>query len=148
MLCLFLSILYLFPGSSARYHGMQLDAVYVDAVFRDKKNSAVHVKLHFYDKHGIMWIIGPWEEILIHQYDNNKKLIRTTSTYVDMSKAPYYGPWHFQFLSQGDIGKAPISVQWRSMKTGLIHVGGQRGAGGQRGTQLDPQARFGKKSAD
>ena len=60
MLCLFLSILFLFPGSSARNHGMQLDAVHVDAAFGDKKNSAVDVKLHFYDKDGIMWIIDPW----------------------------------------------------------------------------------------
>ena len=27
------------------------------------------------------------EEILIHQYDNNKELIRTTRDYGDMSKA-------------------------------------------------------------
>jgi len=102
---------------------MQLDAIHVDAALRDKKNGAVDVKLHFYDKNGIMWIIDPYEEILIHQYDNNKKLIRTTHHFGNMSKAPYYGPWHFQFLLRRDVGIASISVQWRSMETELIHVG-------------------------
>jgi hypothetical protein len=117
-----IALLALFPASSVRYSGMQLDAVYINAAFGDKKNDTVDVKLHFYDKKGLMWVIDSAEEILIHHYDNDNKLIHTTHFATDMTKAPVEGPWCFRFALRRDARTAAICVQYRAMKTGLISI--------------------------